>query len=59
MLPVQVVLDVQEALQDNEVTGAESAQIILGVVSSLIGAMVFTFAILMFNKVVLHEGVPV
>ena len=52
MLPDNVTLDLFEAMQDQQITTAETAGMITSVFSSAISAMVMAFGMLMFNKVI-------
>lgn len=50
MLPIQLGVQMHEALQDQVITTSESTQMMTTVFSSVVGAMVITFGMMMFNK---------
>lgn len=50
MLPIQIGLQAHEALQDQVVTGSESAQMMTTVFNGVIGAMVIAFGVMMVSK---------
>ena len=52
MLPDNVTLELFEAMEDQQITTAETTGMIGAVFSSAITAMVMAFAMLMFNRVI-------
>lgn len=57
-IPIGTWVDIQEALEDRSVTPTESTQILTNVVNGLIGAMVITFGMMMFNKMLKSNPNP-
>lgn len=52
MLPIEVGVQVHEALQDRVVTATESAQVMTGVFDSVVGAMVIMFGMVMLSRAI-------
>jgi len=51
MLPIQIAIQTQEATADQVVTTTEAQQLMATVFGSVIGAMLITFGMVMFNRV--------
>ncbi len=51
-LPIQIMLQTQEAMEDQVITVSESTEMMTTVFNSMIGAMVMAFGMVMFNRVI-------